>query len=493
MTFFFSRGTLSLYRSRAGTMRQWVTFMATAIDKIRYRAGTLLAIGLLTPLLGLSQQQPTTGATQDPGAAPTAGQSPDATPPSDQQQPNAAGTTQGFFVRALNSAGPLVGENGPLQWGWISVRSASFLEYFSQVNFANPSIQPQNENIDASELSASIVVDRAFKRSHLTIQYTPSLAISNGNVYSNALNQTAGLDTSFQLNSRWSLQVTDRFSYVGSQRTFSGQVLSTDYSTGISAPQNFLYGPGSVLYNVIFASFTYLWSPRTTVSFAPSFGYQYGTGAVNPAANVTGFSEGGNLTFSHLLSPTKTIGFTYTGQYANYTNSSVSAGPQSNAVIQDFLVTYSQQVSTSLWIHLGLGITTTTGGESGSGLAMNASITKNFHRSDLALFYNRGHQFNGFVTSGASDNVGVTHTIYWTSRLSTATSGDYLRTPNAFPSTQSAWYASEQLNFGLTRRLSLSGSFAYLNQLGDGVYVLNSNRRFATVGITWSAQQPALH
>jgi hypothetical protein len=464
--------------------------MATAIDKIRYRAGTLLAIGLLTPLLGLSQQQPTTDATQAPGAAPTAGQSPDATPTSDQQQPNAAGTTQGL-VRALNGAGSLAGENGPLQWGWISVRSASFLEYFSQVNFADPSIQPQSQNIDASELSASIVVDRAFKSSHLTIQYSPSLAISNGNIYSNALNQTAGLDTSFRLNPRWTLQVTDRFSYVGSQRTFSGDALSTDFSTGISAPQNFLYGPGSVLNNVLFASFTYLWSPRTTVSFAPSFGYQYGTGAVNSAANETGFSEGGNLTFSHLLSPTKTIGFTYTAQYANYTNSSVSAGPQSNAVLQDFLVTYSQQVNTSLWIHLGLGITSTTGVESGSGLAINASITKKSHRSDLALFYNRGHQFNGFVTSGSSDNVGVTHTIYWTPRLSTATSGDYVRTPNAFPSTQSAWYAAEQLNFGLTRHLSLSGSFAYLTQLGDGVYVLNSNRRFATVGITWSAQQPA--
>ena len=49
---------------------------------------------------------------------------------------------------------------------------------------------------------------------------------------------------------------------------------------------------------------------------------------------------------------------------------------------------------------------------------------------------------------------------------------------------------NEQLNFGLTRRLSLSGGFSYLHQLGDGVFVLNSNRRFATAGITWSGQQP---
>jgi len=473
-------------------MQQWKAFMATDRDKIWYRCGMLLAIGLLTPFLGLSQQQTTSDATQDPGAAPTAGQTPDAAPPRDQQQPNSAGTTQGLFVRALNSAGPLVGENGPLQWGWISVRSASFLAYFSEVSLTNPGVQPQNEsfNVNASELSASVVVDRAFRRTHLTLQYTPSLAISNGNVYSNALNQTAGLDTSFQLNPRWSLQVTDRFSYVGSQRTFAGLPFNTDYTTGISAQQNFLSGPGSILYNRASASFSYLWSPRTTVSFAPSFGYQYSTGAVNSAANVSGFSEGGNITFSHLLSTSKTLGFTYTGDYANYTHSSVSAGPQSNALMQDFLVTYSQQFNASMWIHLGLGLTSTTGNVGGIGLGMNAGITKNFNRSALAAFYSRGHQFNGFVTSSASDNVGLTHTINWSPRLSTSTSAAYIRTPGALPSTQSAWFATEQLNFGLTRRLSLSGGFSYLHQLGDGVFVLNSKRRFATVGITWSAQQP---
>jgi hypothetical protein len=471
-------------------MRWGKPFMADS-HKIWYRCGTLLAIVLLTPFLGFSQQQTTTDATQDPGAAPTAGQTPDAAPPSGQQQPNSAGATQGL-VRALNSAGPLVGENGPLQWGWISVRSASFLEYFSEVSLANPGVQPQNEslNINASELSASIVVDRAFRRTHLTLQYTPSLAISDGNVYSNALNQTAGVDTSFQLNPRWVLQVTDRFSYVGSQRTFAGLPFNTDYSTGISAQQNFLAGPGSILYNTASASFSYLWSPKTTLSFAPSFGYQYSTGAVNPAANVSGFSEGGNLTVSHLLSSTQTLGFTYTGEYANYTNSSVNAGPQSNALMQDFLVTYSLQFNASMWIHLGLGLTDTTGNDGGAGLGINVGVTKNFNRGALAVFYDRGHQFNGFITSSASDNVGLTHTVNWSPRLSTSTSASYIRTPGAFPSTQSAWYATEQLNFGLTRRLSLSGGFSYLHQLGDGVFVLNSSRRFATAGITWSGQQP---
>jgi len=463
--------------------------MATAMDRIWYLGRTLLATGLLTPLLGLSQQQTPTEATPSPGVAATAGQSQDPAPPFDQQQPNAAGTTQGFVVRALNSASPLAGENGPLHWGWVSVRSISLQEYFSQVNFQNPSGQAQSGSLNATVLSASIVVDHAFRSSHFSLQYAPSLVISNGQIYPNVLNQSLGLDTTFPLSPRWGLQVTDRFSYVGGQRAFAGLAFNTDYTTGLSDQQNFLYGPGSVLYNLVSTSFTYLWSPRTTLSFAPSFGYQYSSGALNPGTHVSGFSEGGNLSFSHLLSTTQTVGFTYTGEYANYTNSSLSAGPQSHALIQDFLVTYSQQFNASLWIHLGLGITSTTGVAGQEGFAMNAGITKNFQRGALAIFYNRGHQFNGFVTSSASDNVGLTHTINWSPRLFTTTSAAYIRTPAAFPTTQSAWYATEQLNFRLTRRLSLSGSFSHLDQVGDRVYVLSSNRNFAAVGITWSTNQ----
>jgi hypothetical protein len=226
------------------------------------------------------------------------------------------------------------------------------------------------------------------------------------------------------------------------------------------------------------------------VSFAPSFGYQHSTGALNPAQNVNGSYEGGRLVVSHLLSPTQTIGFNYTGQYANFSNSSPVAGPQSNALLQDFLVTYGQQFKATLWLHLGLGVASNIGVSGGTGLAVSADLTKTFNRTSLAVTYYRGHQFNGFITGAASDRVSVVQSIYWTPRLSTSTSGSYFTAADAYASSQSAWYATEQLNFALTRHLSLSGSFAYLNQVGDGVYILSAKRRFVTMGITWSAATP---
>src|SRR5208283_3130452 len=154
------------------------------------------------------------------------------------------------------------------------------------------------------------------------------------------------------------------------------------------------------------------------------------------------------------------------------TNTSTIAGPQSNSYLQDALVTYHLQYKESWLIRLGLGLTSTLGGSSGTGLGVDVGISKSFHRNTLAAIFNRGHQFNGFVTGSLSNNVGVTHSIYWTPRLSTSTGGFYSKTPGAYPSAQSSWYAVESLNYGLTSQVSLSGSVGYTDQVGDGVYVL---------------------
>jgi hypothetical protein len=461
------------------------------MDRVRHAAGVLFGLILLTSAPGLSQQQSTSGTTQVPDAA---AQSPDTSTGSGQQEPNPAATSGSFFIRALNSANPLEEESGPLHWGWFSVRSASFFQYYAHVNFSDPSVQTKSEIIRSSQLSATLVVDHNFKAAHFSLQYEPSLFITNGNVYSNALNQTVGLDTTFTLSSRWSLQVTDRFSYYASQRYFSDTSLDTNYLTGATVQKNFLNGPGSVMVNSITAPISYLWSPRTTVSFAPSFDYQYSKGAVaSDHASLRALYEGGRFTLSHLVSPTQTIGINYLGQYATFKNTLPHAGPQSSAFLEDFLLTYTKQVGATWHFGLGMGVSDNIGlgnGNTSGGalLAVNAGITKAFHRTDFTVAYNRGHQFNGFITSQASDRIDATQRIHWTRRFSTITSVAYYKTTTALPPSESASYATERVSFDLTRQLSLSASGSYVKQVGDGVFVASGIRRFATVGITWSPQ-----
>lgn len=467
-------------------------------ERCRRLGQLLLAIALLAPSFAFSQQFPDSSSTQDPGSAnpPTQTQTSGREGGATQSEPSPAATTQGLFARALNSASPLAGENGPLQWGWISVRSASFAEYFNNVTFANPGMLPVSQDLKASQLSTSIVLNHAFGASRatlLTVQYAPSLSIVEGNVYTNALNQTAGVDTTFQLSPRWSLQVSDRFSYYGNQRYFSGLSLGVDYSLGTVAQNDFLNGTGRVIYDTVGASFAYLWSPRTTLSFAPTFGYQNSTGAVNSVQNLTAFYGGGQVTVSHALSATQTVGISYTGQYGSYTNTSTIAGPQSNSFLQDLLITYGKQVGASWRLSLGLGLVNSTGNNSQTGLAASAGITKSFSRMDFALNYYRGHQFNGYITSGSSDRIDLVNTIRWNRRFTTSSSAAYFLTAGSSTPGRSGVYATEQLSFGLTRVLSLTGSIAYTKQTGDGVYVQNGHTRFATVGIAWSPAVPAQH
>src|SRR5262249_10341923 len=147
--------------------------------------------------------------------------------------------------------------------------------------------------------------------------------------------------------------------------------------------------------------------------------------------NLSARYESGQLVVSHSLSATQTVGINYTGQHASYSNTSSTAGPQSNGGMQDFLVTYGQKFGASWWLTLGLGVTNNTANSDQTSLAVNAGITRSFQRMDFALVYNRAHQFNGYITSAATDRVNLVNTIRWSRRFTTSTSGAYFRTANS--------------------------------------------------------------
>jgi hypothetical protein len=459
--------------------------------KILQIGAALIAASILVPVRGWSQQESPSTSTQGPSYP----ENSEASENTLSNQPPIPAAQSLGFVRALNSARLLVGENGPLQWGLISVRSMSFQEYVNQIHFDNPNIQPQSRNETASQLSTSIVVNRSFKRSHLVLQYNPSLFFINGHVYSNAMNQDLSLDVNFPLTQRWNLTVADRFSYYGSQRIFSQLSLDADYVTGSTLQKNFLDGPGSLLYNQVSAGFSYLWTPRTTLTVSPFFGYQHSTASVTSGQSgqdLSAFYEGGTVGVSHRLSPTRTLGFTYSMQAAVFSNTFVgsSTNPGSTQFLQDILVIYNQQLNATWHLSLGAGLVTNTGtGSSGTGLAMQAGVTKTFQRVEFAAWYNRGHQFNGFITNEVSDRVDGTAKIYLTRRLATATSGAYFRTAAGSPLSQSGLYATQQLSYQLTRHLSVFGSASHIKQIGNGVFVLSANRNYFTTGILWEPER----
>src|SRR5262249_9015132 len=140
------------------------------------RTSMLLMMILVRPVAGLTQQVPTEDLGNESTAVTDRAQNPDPAAPNDRQVPIPAAVSEGYFIRALNSARPLGGENGPLQWGWLSVRTLQFNEFYDMVSFDDPAIQLANPNPNEtfSQLSAVVMVGRQFKRAKLAVQYQPT-------------------------------------------------------------------------------------------------------------------------------------------------------------------------------------------------------------------------------------------------------------------------------------------------------------------------------
>jgi len=455
------------------------------------QATLIVAVGLLGPALGLSQDSPTTKQDADADNGPAGDNAQAQTPESmPADQPPIPAAREDGIIRALGKAKPLSGPAGPLTWGWLSVRSADFREFYDQTALigAPPLF---NDNMTATMLATSISLDRPSKRAHFALQYEPTIFISRGTVF-NDMNQQLGLDTTFQLSERWSFTGGDRLSYLSSNRVFAGLAFDVDYVTGATVQENFLDGPGTLFYDALDLGFAYLWSPRTIVAFGPAMGYQRATGALSSGALTTAVYEGGTFKLTHILDATKTLGFSYTGQNGQFATQGAAGGPNGNEFLQDALVTYSQEISPTWHLTLGAGVTDDTGpGAAGLGLGVNAGIAKKFHWGEFGGGYERGNQFVGLVTGQVTDRVDAIQRFFWTKRLTTATSAAYFRTTGGAPS-YSGLYGLEEVSWGLTRRVSIVADAGYVRQMGDGVFVLNGHRVLCLVGLHWEAV-PAEH
>jgi len=408
-------------------------------------------------------------------------------------QPAVPAATAGGFLRALGTANPLGDEEGPLAWGPLSIRSAEIQEFYGKTEVPNDVAGvPPSTSQTVTLVSTTVALARVIDRYQVALQYEPSMFVTNGTASYDA-NQQAGLDTLFQLAPRWSLGVADHFTYYASQRPFAGFALDTDYVTGGVVQNNFLQGPGSVMVNGFDAALNYLWTPRTIVSFGPSFGYQRSTGSLSGTGQaVSALYQGGKTAVTYNLSATSTIGATYLAQYANFTNTTKAAGPTGGELLQDALAHYARALNANWKLSLGLGVALNSGNAGGNNLAVEAGIGRLVHRGDFTVSYNQGHAFNGFVTGQVTSRVdGIQH-FFWTQRFSTGTSVSYFTTTGAPPKT-SGFFASEQFSFLLARHVSVFGQGAFVRQSGDDVYILSARRYLGSIGLRWDAAPPAVH
>lgn len=465
------------------------------MQRIRRAGAIAAATCLLLPSLawaqdGLSATQ-SANVGNDTLLAASANNSSDASSPDAGPVP-AYTSGAGYFIRALGKANPL-GEGGPLAWGPISVQSAEFMQYYGNTEFPAP-IPSQSETV--SVFSTTLAFEKILDRYKLALQYRPEMFVYNGAPSYDA-NQDVGLNTEFELSPRWGLTAGDTFNYYASQRVNTDLGLDLDYEAAVTAQNNnFLNGPGSTLFNDASGLFSYLWTPRTIVSFGPSYVYERSNGALvgGPGAEETATYTGGLFALTHLLNAASKFNVTYQVQYANFTNSTAIAGPLAGTdIIHNAEANYFRQFGGTWHFNAGVGVTDDTGaGSYGAGLAANVGLSKTLSRAEVAVGFEQGRFFSGFITNQLTDREDALLRVYWTARLTMSSTFSYFETTGGGPGL-SGLYGVQEVDFRLTPRVSLVATGSYVNQYGDGVYILTGSRYLFSGGIRWDANPPAVH
>src|SRR5262249_46327350 len=327
---------------------------------------------------------------------------PDATM-QNQGQPNSQGENSNALstpaILAMNSATPLPsGRVSAIQFGPIYLQSFDFLQTEDAVTETG---QGGTNWESFSELKAVIVFDRAFRESHFAVQYQPRLLLQNGSVSFDAANLTAGFNTQFHVSPRFTASFSNGFNYYSRVAQFNNLSLQSDLTTGGLVGSNFLEGGGHFLDDRTQLDFQYLISPRSQFEVMPTFYYYKSTGvqgSVGTVAIDSSYGFGLTATYGYLLSPTKSISFSYQEEDVHYSRTLSATN------YQTLTATYSQQLSQTWRFSAGAGAavysggsasgTTTTPAKSSSVWTEHGqfSLIKEFNKGSVAFNYYRGQQ-----------------------------------------------------------------------------------------------------
>lgn len=377
--------------------------------------------------------------------------------------------------------------NNLLHWGPIYVSSASYSFVVDDLKTKDGRGDYRNS---INTFQTYIVFAKRFRRSQLALQYAPRMTILNGKAVGDYLNQDANFGVQQYLSPRWTLQLTDTFSYYGSRSQLLGYFLDADSVTGTTVQTRFLQAASRVITSTAGAAFNYQWSARDRLSFGPSAAYikaDRGTSPL-PIGGRSGLTYGGEVSFTHLFSERTSIGLSYSALDGHFSRGTP------NTIYHTFTGSYRQQVSRAWTVNGSLGVSTAdfAGGAGRQSLIVGGfSFVKTQQRSLLSLAYSRGYNLlSGPVSNRYGDRFDITQTMNWTRRLQSRVGVGYQReigyaSDVASGGLLSGEYGLSQVSYHLTRHLIWVADFAFRFQQGDSSRILQGHRTFLSTGLQW--------
>lgn len=399
-----------------------------------------------------------------------------------------------FYIHQIGSSGLLAGNRQGIGWGRLYIPSASVTGLINR--FEGTSTVP-GSTYNAAILQTALVYDHKIGSSRLAVQYSPSMAIADGQVVGNFSNQNASLDLLLYARRRWSVRFNDTFSYYYAQQSFGYLYFDINTINSHTVTNNFLDGPNRWLSDSAYFSVAYALTRRASISIVPNFIFsESGTGAnLRQAA-----SYGGNVSWNYRTSERQSVGLLYTGQliHERFSITSIPATSLiSDTVYSTIAGTLARQLSATWFLRGAAGGTTSSTAQTSQSLRQwsfygSFGVVKQMKRSSIGLNYSRGDTLSsGLISSQYSDRIDGTYQKQINKRLNWMVGGGYLRQVQS--GGFSAWYVSSDVQFLLAPRAGLFAFFDYSrkNQASNTNNLFGGNRDLFSFGLRWQPSRVA--
>jgi len=431
---------------------------------------------------GQETQNPPSGTA---GASTTNQSSAQTASPTDSDAKPVAYSPAGPEVRAMGSSFPLPSYDTLLRWGPIYVRSIELFQTYNQIGDVTAGAQGifNQDSFNATVLRTDIVYDHPTRSGRIVLEYAPRLTVVNGNVSSDFVNESLNLNYVEPLSSRWTLGLSDTFSYYRVRNLYGDYFLDVNAINGSTVPSSAVDGRGSWLNAGMQASFSYALSPTSSLSISPGFAYTRTTGLINgPEPTSNGYQYSGTLGWSRRLSSSFSLQADYGYRLVQSLGTRV---PYNNGDLG-----FSWQLGPDTTIGATAGVLSAgfTGGSERT-VSASAQLAEKWGRSLASIGYYRGVSlFNELGSQGASQIVLATYRINLTSRWYWTAQGGYEDSVTRGLSGLSAKYASTEVGFQLSPQVSCFLSYGYKTQVGGSPALLAGNINTVIGGIRWSAR-----
>lgn len=445
---------------------------------------SLILFSLMLQVSALSGQEPQNPPPVTPDPAVTnAGTAQDAQSSDSAAKPAVYVPTQ-LEVRSMGSSVPLPSYDTLLRWGPVYVRSIELFQDYDQIGNVTGGAQGifNQNSFNATVLRTDIVYDRPTALGRFVVEYAPRLTVVNGHVSADFVNQTIALHWVEPLSSRWSLGLSDNFSYYSVRNLYGDYFLDVNAITGGTVPSSFLDSAGSWLNAGTEASFSYALSPTSSFSISPGFAYSHTTGLINGPETTDAYQYSGTLGWNKRLSPNFSIQADYgyrlvqsLGGHVPYNNGDVG---------------FSWQLTPSTTLGLTAGVLT-EGFVAGTDWTVSGSaqLAEKWGRSVVSIGYYRGVAlFNELGSQGVSQMIQANYRVNLTPRWYWTAQGGYEDSLTKSVADLSAKFASTEVGFQLTRQVSCFASYGYKTQGGGNLQLLAGTVSSVIGGIRWTAR-----